>query len=56
MPEQVPAEEFTKVESIFVRHRNFLAVRAQFTPVYTDHYLHLMQQEVRHPEELDQML
>jgi len=54
--EQVPVEEFTRVESIFVRHRNVLAVRAQFTPIYTDHYLHLMQQELRYPEELDGML
>ncbi len=54
--EQLPVEEFTRVESIFVRHRNVLAVRAQFTPIYTDHYLHLMQHGLRYPEELDQML
>ncbi|MGE9270972.1 MAG: Hsp33 family molecular chaperone HslO [Verrucomicrobiales bacterium] len=56
MPDQVPVEEFTRVESIFVRHRNVLAVRAQLTPIYTDHYLHLMQHGLRHPEELDGML
>lgn len=56
MSSQVPAEEFTKVESIFVRHRNALLLRAQFTPIYTDHYLHLMEQSIRHPEALDQML
>ena len=56
MSEQVPVEEFIRVESIFVRHRNVLAIRAQFTPVYTDHYLHLMQHELRYPEDLDQML
>lgn len=54
--EQVPVEEFTRVESIFVRHRNVLALRAQFTPIFTDHYLHLMQHELRYPEELDSML
>lgn len=54
--EQVPVEEFTRVESIFVRHRNVLAIRAQFTPIYTDHYLHLMQQELRYAEELDGIL
>lgn len=54
--EQVPVEEFTRVESIFVRHRNVLAVRAQFTPIYTDHYLHLMQQNLRYADELDGML
>lgn len=56
MSEQVSVEEFTRVESIFVRHRNVLAVRAQFTPIYTDYYLHLMQHGLRNPEDLDQML
>jgi molecular chaperone Hsp33 len=51
-----PAEEFTKIESIFVRHRNALLVRGQFTPIYTDYYLHLMQHSIRPPAELDQML
>ena len=51
-----PAEEFTTVESIFVRHRNALLVRGQFTPIYTDYYLHLMQHGIRPPVELDQML
>ncbi|RYD17583.1 MAG: disulfide bond chaperone, partial [Verrucomicrobiaceae bacterium] len=49
-------EEFTKVESIFVRHRNALLVRGQFTPIYTDYYLHLMQHGIRHGAEIDQML
>ncbi len=49
-------EEFTKIESIFVRHRNALLVRGQFTPIYTDYYLHLMQHGIRHGEEIDQML
>jgi len=48
--------EFSKVESIFVRHRNVLLVTAQFTPIYTDYYLHLMDQKLRHKEELDQKL
>lgn len=51
-----PAEDFTTVESIFVRHRNALVLRGQFTPIYTDYYLHLMQHGIRHPAELDQML
>jgi molecular chaperone Hsp33 len=50
------AEEFTTIESIFVRHRNALLLRGQFTPIYTDYYLHLMQHGVRPPGELDQML
>ncbi|MCW1886424.1 Hsp33 family molecular chaperone HslO [Luteolibacter flavescens] len=55
-PEQVSVEEFVRVESIFVRHRNALILRAQFTPIYTDYYLHLMQHGIRYPGELDQML
>jgi molecular chaperone Hsp33 len=49
-------EEFTKVESIFVRHRNALLLRGQFTPIYTDYYLHYMQHGIRPAAELDQML
>jgi molecular chaperone Hsp33 len=52
---EVP-EEFTRIESIFVRHRNALLLRGQFTPIYTDYYLHLMQHGIRPPAELDQML
>ena len=51
-----PVEDFTTIESIFVRHRNALVVRGQFTPIYTDYYLHLMQHGIRHAAELDQML
>lgn len=51
-----PVEEFTKVESIFVRHRNALMVRAQFTPIYTDYYIHLMENKLRHKEGIDQQL
>ena len=49
-------DDFTKIESIFVRHRNCLLLRGQFTGIYTDHYIHLMEQEIRYPAELDQML
>lgn len=49
-------EEFTIVESVFVRHRNALLLRGQFTPIYTDYYLHLMDQGIRQPPELDKML
>lgn len=51
-----PTEDFTTIESVFVRHRNALLLRGQFTPLYTDYYLHLMQHGIRHPAELDQML
>jgi molecular chaperone Hsp33 len=49
-------EDFTKIESIFVRHRNCLLLRGQFTDIYTDHYLHLMENSIRYPAELDAML
>jgi molecular chaperone Hsp33 len=49
-------DDFTKIESVFVRHRNALVLRGQFTPIYTDYYLHLMQHRIRHSAELDQML
>ena len=51
-----PVEEFTKIESVFVRERNALLLRGQMTPIYTDYYLHLMQHGIRHPEELDSMM
>ena len=49
-------EEFTRLESIFVRHRNALWVRGSFTDLFTDHYIHLMEQKIRHSPELDLML
>lgn len=49
-------EEFTTIESIYVRHRNALMVRGQFTSIYTDYYLHLMQHQIRHNGDLDLML
>lgn len=55
-PTPEPVEKFTKVESIFVRNRNCLMVRAVFTPIFTDYYLHLMDIGERHPENLDTTL
>lgn len=49
-------EEFTRIESIYVRHRNALMVRGNFVSIYTDYYLHLMQHGIRHSAELDQIL
>ena len=45
-----------KIESVFIRHRNALLVRGQFTQLYVDYYLHLMRHGIRHPAVLDQML
>lgn len=56
MSETPKPEDFTKIESIFVRHRNCLLLRGQFIDIYTDHYLHLAEHKIRYPEELDQML
>ena len=49
-------EDFTLVESVFVRSRNALVLRGQFTPLYTDYYLHLMQHGLRHELGPDQWL
>lgn len=48
--------EFTTLESWFVRKRNVLMVRASFTSMFTDYYIHLMEQKIKHPENLDQMM
>jgi len=50
-----PADS-TLIESVFIRHRNALLVRGQFTQLYVDYYLHLMRHGIRHPAVLDQML
>ncbi|MBQ8375788.1 MAG: Hsp33 family molecular chaperone HslO [Akkermansia sp.] len=54
--EQKPVEEFTKVESIFVRQRNCLLLRADFSPLFVDYYLHLMQHGLRNAETEDTVL
>ncbi|NNE92868.1 MAG: disulfide bond chaperone, partial [Verrucomicrobiales bacterium] len=45
-----------EVRCYFVRERNALLVRGQFTPVYTDYYLHLMQHELRYEPDHDTLL
>lgn len=52
----IQESDFTKIESIFVRHRNCLMVKANFTELYTDYYLHLSDHSLRYTEKLDQML
>ncbi len=51
-----PDVSFTRMESIFVRHRNALLVRADFSQLFIDYYIHLMEQKIRHSSELDSML
>lgn len=48
-----PTEDFTRIESIFVRQRNVLMIRGHFPGIYTDYYLHLMQHGLETPESLD---
>lgn len=45
-----------QVHCYFVRHRNALAVRAQFSELFTDYYLHLMQHGLRYDAAPDQLL
>lgn len=40
-------EEYTTVHSIFVRKRNCLMVKADFSPLFVGYYLHLMQHGLR---------
>jgi molecular chaperone Hsp33 len=49
-------EDYTRIESVFVRHRNALMIRASFTGLFTDYYIHLMDHQIRHHPELDLML
>lgn len=46
-PSDLP-EDAVEVRCYFVRRRNALLVRAQFTPVYTDLYLHLADHRLRY--------
>ncbi len=48
--------EPVEVRCYFVRERNALLVRGDFSPVYTDFYLHLMQQQIRYEDGLDDWL
>lgn len=45
-----------EVRTYFVRGRNALVARAEFTSLYVDYYLHLASQGLRHEPLLDQML
>ncbi len=51
-----PIEEFTKIQSIFVRHRNCLVVKGKFAPIFTDYYLNLMQHSIPQNPTTDLML
>jgi len=53
-----PAEAASQLDlkCYFVRHRNALLVRGDFSGLFMDYYLHLMEIGVKHPPELDRML
>ncbi len=54
MPEEnTKLAEFATVQSIFVRQRNCLLLRADFSPLFVDYYLNLMQHGLRNPERED---
>lgn len=45
-----------EVRCYFVRERNALLTRAEFSELFTDHYLHLMENGIRHEAANDQLL
>lgn len=48
-------DDFTTVQSIFIRKRNCLLTRADFSPIFVDYYLNLMQNGMRYEEAEDTM-
>lgn len=46
MPEPTE-EEYASVRSIYIRNRNCLLLKADFSPLFVDYYLHLMQHRLR---------
>lgn len=53
-----PVSDSTSIEvrCYFVRERNVLLCRAEFSDLFMDHYLHLMENGIRHSQENDQLL
>lgn len=49
-------EEAVEVRSYFVRERNALLTRAEFSPLYVDYYLHLAENSIRPEHRPDAML
>ena len=54
--EHTTPDDFTRIDSIFVRRRNVLMLRGHFPGLYTDYYLHLMQHGLKNPPVLDETL
>ncbi len=55
-PQKESETEAIEVSCFFVRERNALLVRGEFSPIYTDFYLHLMQHQIRYEKDQDQLL
>lgn len=55
-PDKESETESIEIRCYFVRERNALLVRGEFSPIYTDFYLHLMQHQIRYQEAQDQQL
>lgn len=55
-PDKEAAPEPIQIRCYFVRERNALLVRGEFSPLYTDYYLHLMQHQIRYEESQDLLL
>ena len=49
-------DSMVEVRCYFVRHKNALAVRANFSQIYMDHYLHLLENQIKLEQENDQKL
>jgi len=55
-PDKDAVPEAIEIQCYFVRERNALLVRGDFSQIYTDYYLHLMQHGIRHRPEQDLLL
>ncbi len=55
-PTKESENEAIEARCYFVRERNALVVRASFSPLYLDYYLHLMQHQIRYEPEWDLLL
>jgi molecular chaperone Hsp33 len=55
VPPSDPASQLD-LKCYFVRHRNALLVRGDFSGLFMDYYLHLLDIGVKHPPQLDTML
>lgn len=53
MKQEPVLDEHITIKSIFVRHRNCLMLQGEFSPLFTDYYLNLMQHGHRNEEPLD---